>query len=57
MLETKKLAAKILFHLNGKPPHVEVSPDIEYRDIIQPDEVITWVDIDGNERPWDLPHG
>jgi hypothetical protein len=30
---------------------VEVPPDIEYRDIIQPDEVITWVDINGNERP------
>jgi hypothetical protein len=30
---------------------VDVPPDIEYRDIIQPDEVITWVDINGNERP------
>jgi hypothetical protein len=30
---------------------VEVPPDIEYRDVIQPDEVITWVDVNGNERP------
>jgi hypothetical protein len=30
---------------------VEMSPDIEYRDVIQPDEVITWVDVNGNERP------
>jgi hypothetical protein len=30
---------------------VELTPDIEYRDIIQPDEVITWVDVNGNERP------
>jgi hypothetical protein len=30
---------------------IVVPPDIEYRDIIQPDEVITWVDINGNERP------
>jgi hypothetical protein len=30
---------------------VEVPSDIEYRDIIQPDEVITWVDVNGNERP------
>jgi superfamily I DNA and/or RNA helicase len=30
---------------------VEVPPDIEYREIIQPDEVITWVDVNGNERP------
>jgi AAA domain len=30
---------------------VEVPPDIEYRDIIQPDEVITWVDVNSNERP------
>jgi hypothetical protein len=29
---------------------VKVSPDIEYREIIQPDEVITWVDVNGNER-------
>jgi hypothetical protein len=28
-----------------------VPPDIEYRDVIQPDEVITWVDVNGNERP------
>jgi superfamily I DNA and/or RNA helicase len=27
------------------------SPDLEYRDIIQPDEVITWVDINGDEQP------
>ena len=26
-------------------------PDLEYRDIIQPDEVITWVDINGIEQP------
>jgi superfamily I DNA and/or RNA helicase len=25
--------------------------DIEYRQVIEPDEVITWVDINGNERP------
>jgi hypothetical protein len=30
---------------------VEVPPDIDYRDIIQPDEVITWIDVNGNERP------
>jgi superfamily I DNA and/or RNA helicase len=30
---------------------LDVSPDFEYRDIIQPDEVITWVDINGNEQP------
>ena len=30
---------------------VEVPPDIEYRDIIQPEEVITWVDVNGQERP------
>jgi hypothetical protein len=30
---------------------VQVPPDIEYSDVIQPDEVITWVDINGNERP------
>jgi superfamily I DNA and/or RNA helicase len=30
---------------------VEEPPDIEYRDVIQPDEVITWVDVNGNERP------
>src|ERR671915_955111 len=30
---------------------VDMPPDIEYRDIIQPDEVITWVDVNGNERP------
>jgi hypothetical protein len=27
------------------------SSDIEYRQVIEPDEVITWVDINGNERP------
>jgi len=27
------------------------TPDIEYRDIIQPDDVITWVDVNGSERP------
>jgi len=26
------------------------APDAEYQDIIQPEEVITWVDIDGQER-------
>jgi superfamily I DNA and/or RNA helicase len=30
---------------------LEVPPDIEYCEIIQPDEVITWVDVNGNERP------
>ena len=26
-------------------------PEVEYRTIIQPDEVTTWIDINGNERP------
>jgi hypothetical protein len=26
-------------------------PDVEYRGIIDPDEVVTWVDINGNEEP------
>ena len=26
-------------------------PDIEYRQVIQPDEVVTWVDINGIEQP------
>jgi hypothetical protein len=30
---------------------VEVPPDIEYCEIIQPDEVITWGNVNGNERP------
>ena len=30
---------------------LERSPDVEYKDIIQPDEVTTWVDIDGSEQP------
>jgi hypothetical protein len=30
---------------------VEVPPDVEYRDIIQPEEVVTWVNANGNERP------
>lgn len=30
---------------------LERSPDIEYKDIIQPDVVITWVNIDGSELP------
>ena len=30
---------------------VDQSPDLEYRDIIQPDEVTTWVDINGSEQP------
>ncbi len=30
---------------------LEMPPDIEYHDIIQPDEVVTWVDVNGNERP------
>jgi hypothetical protein len=30
---------------------VQLPPDIEYRDVIQPDEVITWVDVNGSERP------
>lgn len=30
---------------------LECSPDIEYREIIQPDEVTTWVDINGEEQP------
>jgi energy-coupling factor transporter ATP-binding protein EcfA2 len=30
---------------------LEKSPDLEYRDIIQPDETITWVDINGIEQP------
>jgi superfamily I DNA and/or RNA helicase len=27
------------------------APDFEYRGIIQPDEVTTWIDINGNEQP------
>src|SRR5437764_9484266 len=27
------------------------SPDVEFREIIQPDEVTTWVDINGKEQP------
>lgn len=30
---------------------LECSPDTEYREIIQPDEVTTWVDINGEEQP------
>jgi hypothetical protein len=30
---------------------IEAQPDIDYCEIIQPDEVITWVDLNGNERP------
>jgi superfamily I DNA and/or RNA helicase len=30
---------------------LEHSPDIEYREIIEPEEVTTWVDINGNEQP------
>jgi hypothetical protein len=30
---------------------VDRSADLEYRDIIQPDEVTTWVDINGDEQP------
>ena len=30
---------------------VEVPPDIEYCEIIQPDEVITWGNVNGSERP------
>ena len=30
---------------------LEQSPDLEYRDIIQPDETTTWVDINGSEQP------
>jgi hypothetical protein len=30
---------------------IEVPPDVEYRDIIQPEEVVTWVNANGNERP------
>jgi hypothetical protein len=30
---------------------LEKSPDLEYRDIIQPDEATTWVDINGSEQP------
>jgi hypothetical protein len=30
---------------------LEHMPDIEYRQIIQPDEVVTWVDINGIEQP------
>jgi superfamily I DNA and/or RNA helicase len=26
-------------------------PDVEYRGIIDPDEVVTWVDVNGNEEP------
>ena len=30
---------------------LDIPPDIEFRDIIEPDEVTTWVDIDGIEQP------
>jgi hypothetical protein len=30
---------------------LENKPDVEYREIIQPDEVTTWVDINGIEQP------
>jgi hypothetical protein len=30
---------------------LDISPDIEFRDIIEPDEVTTWVDINGIEQP------
>jgi hypothetical protein len=30
---------------------LDSSPDIEFREIIQPDEVTTWVDINGREQP------
>ena len=30
---------------------LDCSPDSEFREIIQPDEVTTWVDINGNEQP------
>jgi hypothetical protein len=30
---------------------LDISPDLEFRDIIEPDEVTTWVDINGTEQP------
>jgi hypothetical protein len=30
---------------------LDCSPDLEFREIIQPDEVTTWVDINGDEQP------
>jgi len=30
---------------------LDCRPDMEFREIIQPDEVTTWVDISGNEQP------
>ena len=30
---------------------LDISPDVEFRDIIEPDEVTTWVDINGTEQP------
>jgi hypothetical protein len=30
---------------------LEQAPDIEYKDIVQQEEVTTWVDIDGSEQP------
>ena len=30
---------------------LDIPPDIEFRDVIEPDEVITWVDINGTEQP------
>jgi energy-coupling factor transporter ATP-binding protein EcfA2 len=30
---------------------LDIPPDIEYHDIIEPDQVTTWVDIDGIEQP------
>jgi superfamily I DNA and/or RNA helicase len=30
---------------------LDTSPDIEFRDVIEPEEVTTWVDINGSEQP------
>ena len=30
---------------------LDISPDVEFRDIIEPDQVTTWVDINGTEQP------
>jgi superfamily I DNA and/or RNA helicase len=30
---------------------LDYMPDVEYRQVIQPDEVVTWVDINGTEQP------
>jgi hypothetical protein len=37
--------------ISSKRLVLDTSPDVEFRDIIEPDEVTTWVDITGIEQP------